>query len=269
VLNGNFGDSIMNKEFREILTYVKEHDTNIIVHTNGSIHNEDYWKDVGNILSNSDIINFALDGLEDTHSIYRINTSYEKVLQNARAVISTQKSQVHWKFIVFDYNEHQVELARQLAKDYGFSTFSSVKTSRDFHRPTSGQFVHRKNLGIENLPKQIICSWDDWGKWYVAPDGLLFRCCWTGGHYYDEGPAGRFYYPPKFEQLFNGLYVPLEQILDYTYWTKLQQFLQGYDRSFKLCQSQCGKIVSSREKIEENLATGETKIFSAGVGYGT
>ena len=29
VLNGNFGDSIMNKQFREIISYVKEHDTRL------------------------------------------------------------------------------------------------------------------------------------------------------------------------------------------------------------------------------------------------
>ena len=65
------------------------------------------------------------------------------------------------------------------------------------------------------------------------------------------------------EQLFNGLEVPIEKILNYDYWNKLQQFLQGYDRSFSLCKSQCGKIVSSREKTEEDLKTGEITLFNA------
>ena len=38
VLNGNFGDSIMNKEFREIITYVKTYGTRLNIHTNGGIH---------------------------------------------------------------------------------------------------------------------------------------------------------------------------------------------------------------------------------------
>ena len=77
VLNGNFGDSIMNKHFREIISYVKSHDTRIKIHTNGAIHNHEYWTDVGNILTDKDIINFDLDGLADTHSKYRINTKFE------------------------------------------------------------------------------------------------------------------------------------------------------------------------------------------------
>jgi MoaA/NifB/PqqE/SkfB family radical SAM enzyme len=256
ILNGNFGDSIMNKDFRNIIAYIKEHGTRVLIHTNGGVHGHDYWTDVGNILTKDDIINFDLDGLEDTHSRYRINTTFEKVLSNAKSIIGTNRPQIHWKYIVFDYNQHQVEEARQLAKDLNFHTFSTVNTSRDFHPPQSGQFRHtKKKVDLTTIPKKIICSWDDWGKWYVAPDGLLFRCCWTGGHYYDEDNS-RFFYSKDFEKLFNGFDTPIEQILEYNYWNKLQQYLQGYDRSFKLCKSQCGKIVSSIEKIEENLQSG-------------
>ena len=32
---------------------------------------------------------------------------------------------------------------------------------------------------------------------------------------------------------------------------------------FRLCKSQCGKIVSSIEKTEENLVTGEKTVFDS------
>ena len=263
VLNGNFGDSIMNKEFREILAYVKEHDVKFNIHTNGGIHNIDYWKDIGNILDKFDIINFDLDGLEDTHHIYRINTEFEKVFENARAVISTKRPQVHWKYIVFEHNKHQVEKARELAIEEGFTTFSTVKTSREFGRPTSGKFVHAKKTDqYGKAEKKIHCIWEDWDKWYISPEGLVFRCCWTGGHYYDSDNS-RFYYPPDFEKKFNGFNVPIQKIISYNYWNKLSLFLQGYDRAFSLCKSQCGKLLSIREKIEENLGTGEKTYFDA------
>ena len=256
VLNGNFGDSIMNKQFREIISYVKSQGTRLLIHTNGGIHNKDYWNDVGNILTKEDIINFDLDGLQDTHHIYRINTEFDKVLANAKAVIDSSKAQVHWKYIVFEHNKHQVEEARRIAKQTGFTTFSTVKTSRDVFAPKTGQFVHsKKTREYEEAERKIHCVWGDWGKWYISPNGLVFRCCWTGGHYFDK-QNDRFYYPPEFERLFNGFEVPIQKIIQYNYWNKLQQFLQGYDRSFKLCKSQCGKIVSSIEKTEENLITG-------------
>ena len=256
VLNGNFGDSIMNKQFREIISYVKSRGTRLLIHTNGGIHNKDYWTDVGNILTKDDIINFDLDGLQDTHHIYRINTEFDKVLANAKAVIDSSLAQVHWKYIVFEHNKHQVEEARKIAKQTGFTTFSTVKTSRDVFAPKTGQFVHsKKTREYEEAERKIHCVWGDWGKWYISPNGLVFRCCWTGGHYFDQ-QNDRFYYPPEFERLFNGFEVPIQKIIQYNYWNKLQQFLQGYDRSFKLCKSQCGKIVSSIEKTEENLITG-------------
>ena len=261
MFNGNFGDSIMNKDFREILAYVKSQGTKIKIHTNGGIHGHDYWTDVGNILTKDDIINFDLDGLADTHHIYRINTKFENVFENAKSVIGTNRPQVHWKYIVFEHNKHQVEEARQLAEDVGFTTFSTVKTSRDVFAPKTGVFVHSKKTKVyEKAERQIHCVWENWGKWYISPEGLVFRCCWTGGHYYDQGEK-RFYYPPKFERMFNGFHVPIQKIISYNYWNKLQTFLSGYERSFQLCKSQCGKIVSSIEKTEENLITGEKNVL--------
>tara|TARA_R100000030_G_scaffold97466_3_gene86422 strand:- start:88 stop:1071 length:984 start_codon:yes stop_codon:yes gene_type:complete len=266
VFNGNFGDSVMNKQFREILQYVKSHDTKVLIHTNGGIHDKNYWTDVGNILTTRDIINFDLDGLQDTHHIYRINTTFDKVFENAKSVISTKRPQVHWKYIVFEHNKHQVEKARELAITNGFTTFSTVKTSRDFAAPKSGSYVHaKKKTNLENVKRKIICSWEDWGKWYVAPDGNVFRCCWTGGHFYDQVNT-RFYYVKEYEKVFNGLNVDLEKILSYNYWSKLSKYLEGYERAFSLCKSQCGKLLSSREKFEENLKTGETTKFTAGAG---
>ena len=263
IFNGNFGDSIMNKQFREIISYVKQHGTRLLIHTNGGIHDTNYWTDVGNILQKNDIINFDLDGLEDTHSRYRINTKYESVLENAKTVIATKRPQVHWKYIVFNYNQHQVEIAKQLAIDLGFHSFSTVKTNRDFEAPKQGKFAHTKNkIDIKELKREIICSWANWGKWYISPEGLVFRCCWTGGHYYDSDNS-RFYYPPNFTKKFNGFYVPIEKIISYNYWNKLNKYLDSYERSFPICKSQCGKLLSSREKIEENLTTGNKTIFDA------
>ena len=256
ILNGNFGDSIMNKEFRDIIAYVKEHGTRLNIHTNGGIHNNEYWTDVGKILQKGDIINFDLDGLNDTHHIYRINTKFNNVLSNAKSVIDNTNASVHWKYIVFEHNKHQVEDAKDLARKLGFNTFSSVKTSRDFAAPKHGSFVHSKKTKIyEEAEKKIHCVWAEWGKWYISPEGLVFRCCWTGGHYYDSDNS-RFYYSPEFTKKFNGFYVPIEKIISYNYWSKLSKYLEGYERSFSLCKSQCGKIVSSIEKIEENLFTG-------------
>ena len=37
---------------------------------------------------------------------------------------ASTKAQVHWKYIVFEHNKHQVEEAKALADKTGFTTFS-------------------------------------------------------------------------------------------------------------------------------------------------
>lgn len=263
IFNGNFGDSIMNRQFRDIIEYVKQYDTKINIHTNGAIHDKNYWIDVGNLLTKNDIINFAIDGLSDTHSTYRINTDFYKVFNNALTVISTNKPQVHWKYIVFSHNEHQVNDARELAFKNKFHTFSVIKTPRQYFIPTNNDYIHSKKLtNLNTIEKQILCSWDTWQKWYVSPEGIVFRCCWTGAQYYDENNS-KFIYPKNLESAFNAKIVPIEKILTYEYWNKLRKFLKTYDNSFVLCKRQCGKLLSSREKIEENLSTNKKSIFEA------
>ena len=130
--------------------------------------------------------------------------------------------------------------------------FKKEITSQQFQKITDGAYGLQEIPGVEQLNF----------KQNISPEGLVFRCCWTGGHYYDQGDK-RFYYPPKFERMFNGFHVPIEKILSYDYWNKLQNYLKGYERSFKLCKNQCGKIVSSIEKEEQNLKTGERTYFDA------
>ena len=91
-----------------------------------------------------------------------ITSTHENInrLENAQAVIATKRAQVHWKYIVFEHNKHQVEDARQLAKDAGFTTFSTVKTSRDVFAPKSGSFVHtKKTKEYQKAERKIHCVW--------------------------------------------------------------------------------------------------------------
>ena len=48
---------------------------------------------------------------------------------------------------------------RELAKELGFTTFSAVKTSREFARPKSGSFVHvKRTKDYENAEKNEIMA---------------------------------------------------------------------------------------------------------------
>jgi hypothetical protein len=75
------------------------------------------------------VVVFALDGLEDTHHLYRVGTMYERVVHNAKLFIDAGGI-AEWVFIKFKHNEHQVEEAESRSKRLGFQRFTVKNTIR-------------------------------------------------------------------------------------------------------------------------------------------
>jgi MoaA/NifB/PqqE/SkfB family radical SAM enzyme len=131
---GNYGDPAAAPECIEIFQYFRHINPNIKLgmHSNGSLRNKEWWGTLGAILSHSgDYCYFSIDGLRDTNHIYRINTNFDKIMENATAFIQAG-GRAHWEYLVFEHNEHQVEEAKQLSIAMGFSSFGE-KVSRRFH----------------------------------------------------------------------------------------------------------------------------------------
>ena len=127
-LSGNYGDAIYHTKFLDILRYLKSQNSKeIYIETNGSGKSINFWKEVTSILDDRDIVTFSVDGLENTNSIYRINSKWNSIY-SAMEILSKSKVQVDWKFIVFKHNQHQIEKAQQLSKQLGISNFIIVKS---------------------------------------------------------------------------------------------------------------------------------------------
>lgn len=133
---GNLGDPIINDAMLDMIEYSSKTnpDLNIRVHTNGSARSRKWWEKLAEVMPPTHKVIFAIDGLEDTHSIYRVGTSFEKILKNASAFIANGGN-AEWCFIKFKHNEHQVEEARKRAQDLGFSVFTEKNTSRFLGEP--------------------------------------------------------------------------------------------------------------------------------------
>jgi hypothetical protein len=144
---GNFGDPLMNKDLIKMCEYVKVTAPNVAIdiHTNGSLRSTAWWKKLVHALPKTHNVIFAIDGLEDTHSIYRVGTSYKLIIKNAQTFINSGGT-AEWHYIRFKHNEHQVDAAEALSTELGFKKFS-VKTSRRHGKPfpvvdTTGQFLY-------------------------------------------------------------------------------------------------------------------------------
>lgn len=129
-INGNFGDPIMYPYLLDVVRMCKDAGVpQVTLSTNGSAQTETWWRELAQIMRKPDKVIFAIDGLEDTNHLYRVNTKWSTIMRNAKAFIE-EGGVARWDYIGFEHNEHQIDEARQLADDMGFVTFRYKKSNR-------------------------------------------------------------------------------------------------------------------------------------------
>ena len=76
---GNLGDPIIAQDCAEIYCYLREINPTIrlSMHTNGSARSRRFWEQLAELKVK---VTFGIDGLEDTHSLYRIDTQFDKII---------------------------------------------------------------------------------------------------------------------------------------------------------------------------------------------
>lgn len=138
---GSYGDPIMHPDFLGILRDFRSKCPTLwlYIHTNGGAHDTNYWAELAKIIGGYGQVDFNIDGLEDTNSLYRRNTDFEKIINNARAYINAGGRAV-WNYIVFKHNQHQVESAKSLSKEIGFVDFKYRATGRFLNHRTMEEF---------------------------------------------------------------------------------------------------------------------------------
>jgi MoaA/NifB/PqqE/SkfB family radical SAM enzyme len=201
---GNFGDPLLNSDLLDMIKYsvAIKPTLNIRIHTNGSMRSTKWWTELAETLPQDHLVVFALDGLADTHSLYRIGTDFDKIIENAMAFIAAG-GRAEWAYLRFKHNEHQVEEARALAIEIGFEQFVMKDSSRwvlDTRFPvydkqgatthylepsqyTELKFIDRKVLNnYKEIVKQtkIDCLALRIKEVYIDAFGHLLPCCWLG-----------------------------------------------------------------------------------------
>lgn len=207
-INGNFGDFVMNTESLEIIEYFRSNNKNlyVAVSTNGSARTKEFWSQLAIY---DPIVHFCLDGLEDTHHLYRQDTQWSKIIANARVFIEAGGRAV-WKMIKFDHNAHQIEACELLSKQLGFIKFQLIDEGRNTGNVFDRQGYFSHQLGtpkwfsdtaqsiIENhqfdVLKKSLEEISEFDKTvmpeckvkthnsgvYISADAKVYPCCWMG-----------------------------------------------------------------------------------------
>lgn len=178
-LCGNYGDPAAGKHTLEIFKYFKNLNPDIVVgmNSNGGLRDTDWWINLAMIMNQpSDYVVFSIDGLSDTNHLYRVNTIWDKIMENAQAFIHAGGS-AHWDMLVYRHNEHQVDQCQELAKNMGFSWFRAKVSKRPLvsglARPVQWQQPSKSSGPIH-------CQSASERSLYVDARGRVYPCCWQG-----------------------------------------------------------------------------------------
>jgi molybdenum cofactor biosynthesis enzyme MoaA len=124
---GSISDPIYHPQFQDILKICRENGNKIFIDTNGSGKSLSWWHETFSVVQEANW-NFSLDGLPNTSFIYRVNQDGEQVFEAMK--LGTQLgANITWKYIVFSYNENDIQSAHVLANNNGMK-FKLVKSSR-------------------------------------------------------------------------------------------------------------------------------------------
>jgi len=181
IFKGTTGDPIIAKDFVNIIKHIRNinESCTINVSTNGSLHNEDWWGTLSKFNIN---ITFGIDGDEDTHSIYRVNTDYNKVLNNAKSFINNGGAAT-WQFIIFKHNEHQIEECRRKASLLGFKNFKAIFSDR-YENVDEFRGLDKAKDGVitkVDIYTSVECKSTREKAIFIYADGTVWPCCWLGG----------------------------------------------------------------------------------------
>jgi MoaA/NifB/PqqE/SkfB family radical SAM enzyme len=134
-LCGGFGDPLVAIAFDDVIDYFRRAnpEMSLDIYTNGSLRPRSWWPDLARRLGSRSCVIFGIDGLADTHARYRVGTKFERIIDNARRFIAAG-GRAQWDFIVFRHNQHQVDTARALAQELGFTTFAAKVSGRFYKR---------------------------------------------------------------------------------------------------------------------------------------
>jgi sulfatase maturation enzyme AslB (radical SAM superfamily) len=208
LINGNFGDFVTCRDAVPIVEYfaTSNPQLRIEISTNGSGQPR-IWSRLAQFANV--VVQFRIDGLQDTHHLYRQYTDFDLIMANAQRYINAGGS-AEWHMIDFDFNQHQQAEAEQMSQALGFRRFKLINAGRNntavYNRhgePTHviGQPTHERDfekllathVEMKNNPtfhqlnyyprvpaKAINCRVQSPASIYVQSNGEVYPCCWIG-----------------------------------------------------------------------------------------
>ena len=202
---GTYGDPIYYSELFELCKWLKSKNANIQLVTNGSYKKKEWWQELATILNSNDKVVWSIDGTPNNFTQYRINADWETIKTGIEIITKTNINTC-WKYIVFNFNQENIEEAKALSKSMNIQNFKIEKSYRwienDDMKPdekfVDKSYTIKKNFTNEHEIYNIEPNCINTGyEHYISADGFYSPCCYIADHafYYKTmwGKNKKFY----------------------------------------------------------------------------
>lgn len=177
---GTMGDPIFHPNFLDWVSWAKKNNKKVYIHTNGQ-SGKTLWQKLSQLLTDDDKVIVGIDGIPENFMTYRVNARWKNIEYCAEAL--KEKTQLIWQFIVFSYNEDNIETAKLISKELGFNDFDILHSNRwvdydDWLKPKE-KFQNRSSEDPEIDPLCLKTPMH-----IVTADGYYMPCCMLIDHRY-------------------------------------------------------------------------------------
>lgn len=138
---GQISDPIYHPNFLELLSMTSGSGKAIRIATVGSGKSDAWWDEAFSYGVGENAWYFGVDGIDEKSEQYRIGSKFEdqwKRMKQGRDLGHV----IVWQYIIFGYNEHEVERAIEIAKEENFALLL-INTNRGFRKDNA---LLRKNV---------------------------------------------------------------------------------------------------------------------------
>jgi radical SAM protein with 4Fe4S-binding SPASM domain len=249
----NWGEPFLNKNLLPMISML--HERGIPVHLDSNLTLRDFDDDEAEAIVRSGLSSLfaSIDGVtQESYEKYRVGGSLERALGNLRRLVAarnrlgSETPGLIWDFYLNRYNEHEVEAAREVAKDIGVDIwFKPLSCTDDFQATLTKQGADVFDMPpvaseLHPLGKMLasvqlhpllgaVCR-QPFAAGVVNWNGDVYPCCVMGGEDFKLGNL----IEQEFDEVWNG--APIRSCR-----TFLRNFgpVQGGD---SVCENNCTAI---------------------------
>jgi MoaA/NifB/PqqE/SkfB family radical SAM enzyme len=181
----NWGEPLLNRDLPAMIALAKTYGPTVKVDSNMNVPLDEQAAGAF-VRSGLDRLTMSVDGAsQETYEVYRRGGNFATVLRNMELLVKAKKESglpgphLHWQFLVFRHNEHEIEKARVMSREIGVDSIGftapfcspewvSTKDEYNNYRVTGEAVTFKK-------PHER-CTWL-WDGITINADGSVSPCC--------------------------------------------------------------------------------------------